>query len=108
VTAQERLEKLERELLLLQQHTSTHAPERKDQVEFLGNSPDLKGISRSSAVMGILKGRGYGTHFYGASSAMSIVAQASLSHNTVSPVTMPKTRLLSLANYPSSLSCVRI
>ncbi|KAH5645189.1 hypothetical protein HBI51_111440 [Parastagonospora nodorum] len=75
VTAQDRLEKLERELSLLQQHASTHAPERKDQVEFLANSPDLKGISRSSAVMGILKGRGYGTHFYGASSAMSIVAQ---------------------------------
>lgn len=84
VTAQERLEKLERELSLLQQHASAHAPERRDQVEFLGNSPDLKGISRSSAVMGILKGHGYGTHFYGASSAMSMVAQASLSSFIVS------------------------
>jgi hypothetical protein len=70
-----RLEKLERDIALLQQRVPTNIHGAKDQVEFLGSSPDLKGISRSSAVMGMLKGRGYGTHFYGASSAMSIIAQ---------------------------------
>ncbi|KAF2823880.1 hypothetical protein CC86DRAFT_395896 [Ophiobolus disseminans] len=46
----------------------------KDQVEFLARSPELKGISRSSAVMGMSKGRGFGTQFYGTSAAMSAVA----------------------------------
>jgi hypothetical protein len=71
----DRLEKLERDIALLQQRVPSTVHEVKDQVEFLGFSPDLKGISRSSAVMGMLKGRDYGTHFYGASSAMSIIAQ---------------------------------
>ena len=60
-----------------QQNVTSHEQGPKDQVEFLAKSPDLKGISRSSAVMGMLKGRSYGTHFYGASSAMSVVAHVS-------------------------------
>jgi hypothetical protein len=74
----QRLEQLERDIALLQQRIPSHAPEPKDQVEFLANSPELKGIIRSSAVMETLKGRSYATHFYGASSAMSIVAHVSL------------------------------
>jgi hypothetical protein len=86
----DRLEKLERDLALLQQRVPSTVHEVKDQVEFLGSSPDLKGISRSSAVMGMLKGRGYGTHFYGASSAMSIIAQVSAYSDPLAARSMAK------------------
>jgi hypothetical protein len=78
--AQERLEKLERDIFLLQQHIPAPAPtqEPRDQIEFLGNSPDLKGINRTSGVMGMLKGRSYGTHYFGASSVMAVIAQVSI------------------------------
>lgn len=49
----------------------------KDQVDFLAKSPELKGLTCSSAVMGMLKGRGYGIHFYGSSAAMCTVAHVS-------------------------------
>jgi hypothetical protein len=75
--ATEPLEQLERHIAMLPQHVPYRVQESKDQVEFLANSPDLKRVSQSSAVMGMLKGRGYGTHFYGASSAMSVVAHVS-------------------------------
>lgn len=86
----DRLEKLERDIALLQQRVPSTVHEVKDQVEFLGSSPDLKGISRSSAVMGMLKGRGYGTHFYGASSAMSIIAQVSAYSDSLAARSMAK------------------
>jgi hypothetical protein len=76
--ARQRLGQLERDMALLQQRIPSHAPEPKDQVEFLANSPELKGITRCSTVMGTLKGRSYATQFYGASTAMSIVAHVSL------------------------------
>jgi hypothetical protein len=77
-TAQERLEQLERDIAALQKHVPTQNQERKDQIEFLTHSPDLKGVSGASFVMGMLKGRGYGTHFYGASSATSVIAHVSM------------------------------
>jgi hypothetical protein len=52
----------------------TYEPEIRDQVEFLGHSPDLKGLSHSSAALGMLTGRNYGTQFFGASSVMSVIA----------------------------------
>jgi hypothetical protein len=79
--AGQRLEQLGRDIALLQQRIPRHAQEPKDQVEFLTNSPELKGIIRSSTVTGMLKGRSYATQFYGASSAMSIVAHVSF-HDT--------------------------
>jgi hypothetical protein len=56
-------------------------PEIRDQVEFLGNSPDLKGLNHTSAAMGMLTGRNYGTQLFGTSSVMSVIAhvKASLS-----------------------------
>lgn len=88
----DRLDKLERDIALLQQRVPSTGTvhEVKDQVEFLGSSPDLKEISRSSAVMGMLKGRGYGTHFYGASSAMSIIAQVSAYSDPLAARSMAK------------------
>ncbi|KAH8724825.1 hypothetical protein GQ44DRAFT_750068 [Phaeosphaeriaceae sp. PMI808] len=50
-----------------------HDQEPKDQVEFLAKSPDLKSV-KSTAFIGILKGHSYGTHFYGPSSSMSVIA----------------------------------
>jgi aminoglycoside phosphotransferase (APT) family kinase protein len=99
--AQERLEQLERDIAVLQQHASIQVPEPKDQIEFLTRSPDLKGVSGPSPVMGMLKGRSYGTHFYGASSATSVIA-----HVSVTAVDMLATSIhlnLSTANEPSSL-----
>jgi hypothetical protein len=46
----------------------------QDQVEFLASSPDLKGVKYSTSAMGMLTGHGFGTHYYGPSSQMSIVA----------------------------------
>lgn len=46
----------------------------RDTVEFLARSPEMKGIGRSSGATGLLKGRGFATQFYGATSAMSVVA----------------------------------
>ncbi|KAF2031397.1 hypothetical protein EK21DRAFT_63366 [Setomelanomma holmii] len=60
--------------VVLRDLTSDDGQEQRDQVEFLAKSPDLKSIESSTAVMGMLKGRSYGTHFYGPSSAMSVVA----------------------------------
>lgn len=54
--------------------TQKQVHEPRDMVEFLGRSPNLKSASNHPAVMGMLKGRSYGTFFYGASSAMSIIA----------------------------------
>jgi hypothetical protein len=72
--AQERLEQLERDIAILQQRVPNQVQEPKDQVDFLAHSPEMKGIGRSSARMGMLKGRGFATHLYGPSSAMSIIA----------------------------------
>jgi hypothetical protein len=77
VPARERLEQLEREVMHLQQLVPNHMQAPRDQVEFLANSPELKGVDHSSAVMGMLKGHSYGTHFHGTSSAMAVVGQVS-------------------------------
>lgn len=71
---------LERDAAHLQQPLTKEENARRDQVEFLARSPDLKNISRPSAVMGMIKGRSYGTVFYGASSPMSVVAHVSCTH----------------------------
>jgi hypothetical protein len=42
-----------------------------------GRIPDLKDVGRPAAVIGMMKGRSYGTFFYGPSSAMSVVARVS-------------------------------
>jgi len=55
----------------------TPVAEPRDQVEFLAKSPDLKGVSYSSAAVGMLSGRTYGTQFHGASSVWSVVAHVS-------------------------------
>jgi hypothetical protein len=75
--AQTRLEQLERDIAFLQQHIPSQAQESRDQVDFLANSPEMKGIGRSAVGMGMLKGRAFATHFYGPSSAMSIIAHVS-------------------------------
>jgi hypothetical protein len=77
--AHERLEQLERDIIALQQRVPSQVQEPKDQVDFLANSPDMKGVGRSSVGLGMLKGRGFATHFYGPSSAMSIIAHVSRS-----------------------------
>jgi hypothetical protein len=71
------LRRLDHEMTQLQQVGPGPEQGPKDQVEFLAKSPELKGISRSSAVMGMLKGRNYATQFYGASSPMAVVAHVS-------------------------------
>jgi hypothetical protein len=86
--AKQRLEQLEHDIALLRQHVPSQAQEPKDQVEFLATSPELKGIIHSSADIGVLKGRSYATHFYGESSAMSIVAHVSF-QEVVSWVSLP-------------------
>jgi hypothetical protein len=75
--AKQRLEQLERDIAHLQQHIPSHVQEPRDQIEFLTNSPEMKGIVHSSAVMGMLKGRSFATQFYGPSSLMSIIAHVS-------------------------------
>jgi hypothetical protein len=75
--AKQRLEQLERDIAHLQQHIPSYVQEAKEQVEFLTNSPEMKGIVHSSAVMGMLKGRSFATQFYGPSSLMSIIAHVS-------------------------------
>jgi hypothetical protein len=74
----EQFDQLECNIARLQQHFPNQAQPPKDQVEFLANSPDLKGVKSSTNVMGMLKGRSYGTHFYGPSSASSIAAHVSI------------------------------
>ncbi|KAH7386989.1 hypothetical protein DE146DRAFT_748074 [Phaeosphaeria sp. MPI-PUGE-AT-0046c] len=71
--AVDRLEHLEREIALLQRHAPRNGQPTIDGVEFLTKSPDLRATSRHAAGVGMMKGRGYGTLFYGASSAMSVV-----------------------------------
>jgi hypothetical protein len=75
--ATHRLEQLERDIALLQRHVPRNGQPPRDQVEFLTNSPDLRAINRHAAGVGMLKGRSYGTQFYGASSAMSVVGHVS-------------------------------
>jgi hypothetical protein len=80
--AKQRLEQLERDIALLQQHIPSHIQEPKDQIGFLAQSPELKGIIHSSAVMGMLKGRSFATQFYGPSSLVFIIAHVSFRNIT--------------------------
>jgi hypothetical protein len=73
-----RLEQLELETIQLRERVSIYEEKPRDQVES-DRSPHLKEISRSAAVMGMMKGRSYGTFFYGPTSAMSVVAHVSAS-----------------------------
>jgi hypothetical protein len=74
----DQLEQLEHNVPRLQQPVPRQEHEVKDQVEFLASSPELKGVNCCTTVMGMLKGRSYGTHYYGPSSPMSIVAHVSV------------------------------
>jgi hypothetical protein len=46
----------------------------KDQVEFLADSPELKGVNCPMSATGMIKGHSFGTHYYGPSSTISTVA----------------------------------
>jgi hypothetical protein len=77
--AAKRLEQLERDVAHLEQPISKQE-EPRDQAEFLARSPNLKSVSHLTTAMGMMKGRSYGTVFYGTSSPMSVVAHVSSTH----------------------------
>jgi hypothetical protein len=75
---QAKLSPLEHDNLGLRQQGLDEEQEPRDQGRFLAKSPDLKTTNCSTTVMGMLKGRSFGTHYYGPSSSMSVVAHVSL------------------------------
>jgi hypothetical protein len=71
-----RLDQLELDTNQPEKSISSSEERPKSRVELV-QSPDLKDTSRPAAVMGMMKGRSYGTFFYGPSSAMSVIAHVS-------------------------------
>jgi hypothetical protein len=78
LVGQAKLGPLEYDILGLRQQGLDDEQEPRDQVEFLAKSPDLKTANCCTTVMGMLKGRSFGTHYYGPSSSMSVIAHVSL------------------------------
>ncbi|KAH7074655.1 hypothetical protein BKA63DRAFT_414367 [Paraphoma chrysanthemicola] len=72
--AQPDLDPLKRGDIDFREHLSGEEQQRKDQVEFLAKSPELKATTDVTTTMVMLKGRSFGTHFYGPTAAMSVVA----------------------------------